>query len=108
MNEIIDQSAFNEAQDIVRNPNNPRHGAYHKNDRATVDHVSSLFRRADPSEGDLSDSTPAALRTPPDSKKADGESQSGSETADDAGAERAAAEKALITIGAVSITRKPP
>jgi len=59
---IIDQGAFNEAQDIVRNKQNPAHEAYHRNDRATVDRVSELFRRADPSILDTADSLPPVLR----------------------------------------------
>jgi len=62
VSEIIDQGAFNEAQDIVRNTENPAHKLYHNNDKATVDRVMELFRRADPTEVDLADKLPPALR----------------------------------------------
>ena len=80
MGDIIDQTAFNEAQDIVVNKNNPRHEAYHRNDKATVDHVTNLYRRADPSMIETDDSTPEQLRNtpPPDNKTAGTEQDQGS------------------------------
>jgi len=78
MAEIIDQTAWDEAQSIVRDPNNPQYKSYHRNDIATVDRVTALLRRADPSETDISDTTPAGLRnaaadTPPSEATAQGE-----------------------------------
>ncbi len=42
-----------EARDIMQNKDNPKHALYAKNDKATVQYVADLYKKADPSERTL-------------------------------------------------------
>lgn len=55
-----------QADDIVRNKQNPQYQRYHDGDKAINESVSRAYLKQIPGEIDTSDKTPAALRTPPE------------------------------------------
>ena len=53
-----DPAALAEAQDIISNPQNPRHQSYQRGDKFTADHIDSLYKRAYPGEVSLGGDPP--------------------------------------------------
>jgi hypothetical protein len=68
MGNVIDENAKDLADDVVKNPDNPRYKSFWNGDKVATDYVQDLYHRADPSRHETDNSTPEGWRNPPEQK----------------------------------------